>query len=160
MANTYTDEQRTEALTLYEEHGTAETNRRTGVPSRTLRRWANTAGVAAARELALIEGGARLNQIHEVLRAEARVLMAEKIVDLLERIDEPHTEYKAAGKELHTLKHPVATSTDVRNYVTSIKALVESYRLEMGEATGRIETTSKVDAELERMAREFNRSQA
>lgn len=149
---------RAKALETYLEHGTAEASRRTDVPKRTIRLWANEEGITAARDLALIEGGERLAKTHEVLRIQARMLMVEKIVDLLERIDEPHTEYKAVGRNLHKLKHPIATSSDVRNYVTSIKALVESYRLEMGEATGRIETTSKVDAELERMAREFNRT--
>ncbi len=141
MSNTYTDEQRAEALTLYVEHGAAYTARQTGINKRTISRWAQEANLSADRDLALTEGGERLAKMHEVLRLEARALMIEKIVDLLERLDVPHVEFKAAGAEIHKLVHPIATSGDVRNYVTSVKALVESYRLEMGESTDRTEHT-------------------
>lgn len=140
-------------LMLYPEHGTAETVRQTGVPPRTVRRWVNEANLAAARSLALEEGGLLLAQTHQVMREEVKVLLLEKVVDLLERMDQEHVEYKAAGAEMHRLVHPVATSGDVKNYATSIQALIDKYRLEMGESTGRTEslTIGLIESEIQRL---------
>lgn len=44
---TYTDDQKAEALALHLEHGTAEASRRTGIPSRTIIRWAGETGQTA-----------------------------------------------------------------------------------------------------------------
>lgn len=157
----YTDEQRAEALTLYLELGTAETSRQTGIPKRTIRHWANQANLAAARNQALQDGGERLAKTHANMREELRLQLLEKAVDLLERIDEPHTEYKAAGAELHRIVYDTATSSDVKNYASSVATLVEKYRLEMGETTGRTRIDSRhlssVDEELIRTVDEWKR---
>ena len=133
----YTDEQRAEALVLYVEHGTAEASRRTDIPRRTIRHWANHEGLAAARDLVLTEGGERLAKTYKVMRAEARVLMVEKITDLLERMDQPHVEFKVAGNEIHEVTHQIASSGDVKNYASAMKLILDSFRLEMGETTDR-----------------------
>ena len=157
--NTYTDQQRAEALDLYLQHGTAETARRLNIPKRTVRHWANQAQLAAARSQALDEGGKILAKTHAVMREELRVLLLEKTVDLLERMDQPHTEYKAAGSDIHKLEHEHATSSDVKNYASSIKDLLDKYRLEMGEATSRVyarhEIGDDVDSELRRTISEW-----
>ena len=41
----YTDEQKQEALDLYEEHGPAEAERRTGIPKKTIASWGYRSGV-------------------------------------------------------------------------------------------------------------------
>lgn len=155
----HTDEERQNALVLYLQLGTAGVSRETGIPPRTIRRWANEANLAAARTLVLQEGGVLLAKTHEVMREEVRVLLLEKTLDLLERIDQPHIEYKAAGSELHRLEHPIATSGDVKNYAGSITQLLEKYRLEMGESTGRTETLTLgvIEAEVQRLEAELGK---
>jgi hypothetical protein len=41
---TYTEEDRTKGLAIYQEHGLATAHRETGVPRATLHRWARAAG--------------------------------------------------------------------------------------------------------------------
>lgn len=45
--NTYTEQQRSDALAMYVEHGTAHTHKTLGIPRRTLLDWAKQAGVTA-----------------------------------------------------------------------------------------------------------------
>lgn len=153
----WSEDDRNLALMLYPEKGTAQTARETGIPPRTIRRWVNEANLAAARSLALKEGGALLAKTHEVMREEVRVLLLEKTLDLLERFDVPHVEYKAAGAEMHRLEHPAATSGDVKNYAGAIHQLIDKYRLEMGESTGRTEnvTLGLVESEIQKLEAEL-----
>jgi hypothetical protein len=45
----YTDQQRSDALELYQEVGPAEAGRRLGIPSTTVRQWAKRAGASSGR---------------------------------------------------------------------------------------------------------------
>jgi len=141
----WSDEERRDALHLYTEVGTAEAARRSGIPARSIRRWANEADLAAARSLALEEGGRLLAKTHQAMRQEARVLLMEKVVDLLERMDQPHSEWKVVGNSVEKVTYDIATSGDVKNYAASINQLIDKYRLEMGEATARTEEVASGD---------------
>lgn len=82
MANTYTDEQRTEALEAYREHGPAEAARLLGIPSATIRKWAQRAGVTGddprtrlATEAAKTKWATRRDQLADKAGAAAELVL-------------------------------------------------------------------------------------
>jgi len=131
----YTDEQRTEALALYVEHGTAEAARLFGVSPRTIRRWANEEGLAAARDKTLTDAGERLKVRHETMREELRVRFLESALDALDRMTEEHVDYR--GKDATRVTWPMAPAREMKDYATTAAICVDKYRLEMGETTDR-----------------------
>ncbi len=151
----YTDTQKREAVNLYLKHGTAEAARRTGITGRSIVRWAKATGVSqdkaeqteAAREQLALKNAERRERI--------RTTMLEKIEDILGRMDMPHHDYRAAGKELHRIEWDSARSGDVKNYAVSAAVLIDKFRLEMGEHTSKIsvaDAESVLDAEIIRLA--------
>lgn len=135
-------EQRAAAIAVYREHGLAEAARRTGIPKTTLRRWAREegldtaelAGAAALRTDAATE--ARKSYVAE-LREELRAMLLEKAVDCLERMDEPHIDFR--GRESTEVKFDRAPSGACQQYATSAAILIDKFRLESGEATSKTE---------------------
>ena len=151
----YTDTQRRKAVKLYVKYGTAEAARRTGITGRSIIRWANATGVSqdnaeqteAARERLALKNAER--------REHIRTRILEKVEDMLGRMDQPHVDYRAAGKELHRVEWDSARSGDVKNYAVSMAILIDKYRLEMGEHTSKItiaDAESVLDAEIIRLA--------
>ena len=159
MATEYDPEAKAEALRLYQEVGLAEAWRRTGIPKPTIASWARREGLphtdaAAKTREATLAASARADQ----LRTEMHVMLLEKAVDLLERMDEPHTEFKNSAKEIREVVYPIAPAGAVQNYATSVGILIDKYRLEVGEATTRSEskdiTSDLTDYELDDAIRE------
>jgi transposase-like protein len=154
--HSYTDEQKREALELYTEHGPAETSRRTGIARNTISAWASRAGVVrdSAKNAAATKAAA---QQAAAMRAKLRPLLLSKAIDLIGRMDEPHTEYVGQqGKEV-TYQRPPAS--DCKNYATAAAILIDKLRLEEGKSTSRDEriTSTEFDrevAELEAQMRE------
>ncbi len=142
----YTDKQKTEAVALYVEVGAAEAARQTGAGARTIRRWADEAGMAAARDKNLTDAAERLTRQSTAQRAEIRVDLLDRIADVLKRMDEPHIDFR--GKDATQVEWPTATSGDVKNYAVSFGILLDKYRLEMGEATEVIITGDMMDKAL------------
>jgi hypothetical protein len=135
----YSEQEREAALDLVREFGLAEAWRRSpGIPKPTLASWAQRAGVrsdAAAKTAVATEAAeARAKQ----LRAELRVGLLEKAVDLLQRMDAEHVDFK--GKDVEQVTYPIAPAGAVQNYATSVGILIDKYRLEAGEATTRNES--------------------
>lgn len=135
----YSEQEKTQALDLIREVGLAEAWRRMRhIPKPTLGSWAQKAGIhsdaAAKTALATEAAEARAKQ----LRAELRLAMLEKAVDLLQRMDAEHVEFK--GKDADMVTYPIAPASAVQNYATSVAILVDKYRLEAGEATSRNES--------------------
>lgn len=138
MKRTYTDEQREAALTLVESDGLAEAWRQTGIPKTTLAMWAHDRGIrtdGAAKTAAATEAAANRAAM---LREQLRTALLEKAVDLLERMDSEHVEFK--GKDADMVTYPIAPAGAVQNYATSVGILIDKYRLEVGEATARSES--------------------
>lgn len=81
------------------------------------------------------------------LREEARTKLAERIVDLLDRINEEHVEF--VGKDGRREKLPTATAQASRDYSVSVGILIDKLRLELGEVTDRTENVSKSDFDRE-----------
>lgn len=145
----YTDTQRSEAVTLYIEHGAAEAARRTGINKRTISRWANAADVSADRDKNLTDAAERLTKQSTAQRAAIRVDLLDRIADVLQRMDEPHIDFR--GKDAIQVEWPTATSGDVKNYAVSFGILLDKYRLEMGEATALVITGDMMDQAINEM---------
>ena len=143
---TYTDTQKTDAVDLYIEHGAAEASRRTGINKRSISRWANAADVSADRDKNLTDAAERLTKQSTAQRAAIRVDLLDRIADVLQRMDEPHIDFR--GKDATQVEWPTATSGDVKNYAVSFGILLDKYRLEMGEATEVIITGDMMDKAL------------
>lgn len=152
MVREYTEEEKASALALYGEVGLAEAWRQTRIPKPTIASWARRAGLphtdaSAKTAQATMAASARADQ----LRAELRVSLLEKAVDLLGRMDAEHIEFKNSAKEIREVVYPIAPAGAVQNYATSVGILIDKYRLEAGEATTRSESRElhdKPDDEL------------
>lgn len=148
----YTAEQKAKGLKLYETEGPTAAARQIGCSPRTIRDWAKTAGVSKARSKNL-EAAASMFAAE---RAAVRVKLMSKIGDMLDRMDQPHYDYR--GKNVEKVTWETATSGDVKNYAISFGVLLDKLRLELGEATGRTETVdlaaaeSRIDQEIARLS--------
>jgi transposase-like protein len=152
----WSDEQKADAIVVAAEYGLTEGWRRTGVPKPTLARWLRAAGIGTdhvpkTRE-ATIAAAARADQ----LRAELRTRLLEQALDLLDRMDAEHVDFK--GRDVTEVVFPIAPAGAVQNYATSVGILIDKYRLEVGEATTRSEsrdiTGNLTDDELDDAIRE------
>jgi transposase-like protein len=83
---TYTAEQKTQALAAYAEVGPAEAARRTGIPSPTIRKWAQRAGVTGddpRTRLATLAAGVswekRKTELADLTGAAAHVVLAHMV---------------------------------------------------------------------------------
>ena len=152
----YTDIQKQEAVDLYLKHGASEASNRLDIPRRTISSWVTKQGLAqakgeqteAAREALALKNAERRERI--------RTSILVKVEDILGRMDMPHHDYRAAGKELHRVDWDTARSGDVKNYAVSMAILLDKYRLEMGEHTARTEVSVAdavhvIDDEVARM---------
>ncbi len=135
----YTDTQRREAVDLYIEHGTAEAARRSGISTRSIKRWAKDSDVVAQARDKTGQAREELARLNVERRERIKTLLLEKIEDLLGRMNLPHIDFK--GKDARQVTYPTATSGDVKNYAVSVAVLIDKYRLEMGESTSRAEIT-------------------
>lgn len=143
----YTVEERAEAVALVAEHGLAHTWRETGIPKPTLARWADEAGVERTGTEKTRAATDALRERHAHLRESVRLELLEKVADLLDRMDAPHVEFK--GKDSEKVEYPIAPAGAVQNYATSVGILIDKYRLEIGEATGRTESWTNDHADHE-----------
>lgn len=153
---TYSEEEKQNALDLYREVGLAEAWRQTGIPKPTIVTWAKQAGVRTFGTENTREATLAHIAYADQLRAELRVSLLEKTVDLLERMDAEETEF--VGKDGNGVVYPIARPESVRHLATSVGILIDKYRLEVGEATSRSEsrdlTSALTDDELDAAIRE------
>jgi transposase-like protein len=145
--STYTQEQREQALALYAEHGPAEASRRIGIPRATISKWASRAGLVTvgAQKTAAATKAATARAAEK--RAALKPLLLDKATDLINRMDEPMTEYVGQqGKEV-TYERPPAS--DCKHYATAAAILIDKLRLEEGQATSRDEHVTQSDFDRE-----------
>lgn len=156
MPRTYTDDEKQEALLLYVDHGPAEASRRSGINALTISSWAKRSGLHTNAVVKTKEATEALIARADSMRVELRVRMLAKALDLVDRMDAPHVEFK--GKDANQVTYPVAPAGAVQNYATSVAILLDKYRLEVGEATTRNEsrdiTGTLTDADLDAAIRE------
>ena len=127
----YTDEQKSDAVTLYVEHGTAEAAELTGINGRSILRWAQAAGVVSQDRIEKTE------QAREVLAATQAVKREELRVLLL---DAP---IRLVQQAIETEK-----ARDAQSWMVAAGIGVDKFRLEMGEATEVIITGDMMDKAL------------
>ena len=159
----YTDAQRRKAVNLYIKHGTTKASQQSGIPKRTLLRWAKDNDVVAHARDKTAEAVAESARLNAERRERIKTLLLEKIEDLLGRMNLPHIDFK--GKDARQIEYPTATSGDVKNYAVSVAVLIDKYRLEMGESTSRAEITfeqaeSRLDQEFEELVKQFDEMEA
>lgn len=143
MARTYTDDEKSEALSLYMDVGVAESARRTGINPLTISSWARRAGLHTNAPVKTREATEALRAKAGEMREELRLRMLHKALDLIDRMDAPHVEFK--GKDAQAVTYPIAPAGAVQNYATSVAILLDKYRLELGEATNRNESVNISD---------------
>lgn len=151
----YTDQQKSDALAAFVEHGPSEAARRTGIPKGTIAAWARRNGVRTVATENAHEGAEAAAAYATAKREQLKRDLLDKATALLARMDEPHQEFVGqAGKEVTYDRAPAAA---VKAYATSVGILIDKLRLEEGAATSREEhvNVSEVDRELERLADEL-----
>lgn len=166
IRHAWTAADKARALDLYREHGLAAALRlfreETGLhlSKSTLSDWRRQFGATTTAPDRAAAAREALEAKTAVLRAELQALLLEKAVGLMKRIDEPHIDYKSAGP-LGPVQvvFPVAPPAACQHYATSVGILIDKYRLEHGEVTGREEviTVDTVDREIAKLNEELAR---
>lgn len=147
----YSDEEKERALALYETEGPTAVFAQLGIPKSTVMSWAIANGVRTVRNERTAEAveAARLDRAHtrELLRDE----MLRRALDLLERMDDPHVDFK--GKDADEVIYPRPSPSGCQAYATAAAILLDKFRLEVGEVTGRTETlsTDQLDRQIEEL---------
>jgi len=138
VSGSYSEADRAAAVEIFRIGGSNEAHRQTGISESTIRRWAHERGVrcelnginAAASEAARIRA--------EKLREELRLRILDKAADVLSRMDSKHTDKKALPDgTVVDLVYDRPTPSGVREYAVAFGILLDKYRLELGEHTGR-----------------------
>ena len=140
----YTAHQRQHATTLYTEVGTAEASRQTGIPTRTIKDWANKDGIVAQADT---------QKTHEMRAVNAeRVQRAWGDFREEQAMNAGATAANLMGKARNAEK-----SRDAKDWAIAYGIFIDKAELLSGRATSRIETwaESEVDAELRRVVKEF-----
>lgn len=131
----YPEQKREQALALYVSHGPREASRRTKIPANTISSWARRAGLKTKVESITEKATAAAQAQAEKRRARIRAELLAKIEDILTRMDAEHIDFR--GKDARKVTFPKPSPTGVREYAVAIGVLLDKYRLEMGEVTGR-----------------------
>lgn len=147
----YTDAQKADTVKLYDEHGTAETAKRTGINPRTIRRWAARAG--------------HVSEDNAEKTATARAAGAQRVIQAWGDFREAEA-MSAGAAAIRAREAIVAAIDDLETSAGEAKALAITYgilidkaELLSGNATERVEVwaESEVDAELRAMVAEFDK---
>ena len=148
----YSPEEKSRALVLYDELGPCGAARKMGIPKGTVGVWAAQTGRTFNSEKTQAATASREARIAAV-RAEVKERLMAQALDLLNRMNEEHAEFRAGGKEGPfevTLKRAPAQAC--QQYATSVGILIDKFRLESGEVTSRDEhhnvTESQLDTEI------------
>lgn len=150
----YTAAQKLKAVQLYMEHGATFAADSVGCTRRQVYRWLGSHGVTSKKPE---ERQAETMARHQAKREALRELLLDKAADLIQRMDDPHYDYR--GKDARKVDFDKATSGDVRAYATAAAILIDKYRLEMGEATARthVEGTDDIDRSVGQLVAELER---
>jgi transposase-like protein len=136
----YTPEQKQEALASVVAVGQSATAKQMGIPVGTVSVWARRAGVKASYVEKMREATEAKEAKNKALRAELHGLLLEQAVKLMKRMDDPHIDFKPGGALGPVeVTFPVAPAAACQHYATSVGILIDKYRLENGEVTGREE---------------------
>ena len=141
----YTDEEKANALALFEKYGACEAARRTGIERSNLSHMAKAAGVKSKVKDILKE----THETNKVLFDERKSQLAQGLLDDAERLREqlfaPITVYKFGGNknEFATAEVDEPSPSDKVKLMTSLAIAVDKIQLLTGEATSRNETITE-----------------
>lgn len=156
MAVNFTKAEQAESVALFHEQGAAFAADHRGVSRQTIYNW-----VRASIDTEKTPEEIAAEALYQAtLRSSIRRRILEKVDNLLDRFDQPHSDFR--GKDARKVTWDTATSGDIRSYATSIGILIDKYRLEMGEATARtfVEGHDDIDRRVSQLAAELeSRSQ-
>lgn len=148
---TYTADEKAAALALYATDGPTAVADRLGIPKATVADWAranNVRTVRNERTSAMVEA-ARLDR--EAVREQLRERLLSKALDMLDRMDSEHIDFK--GSKVEQVTYPKPSPSGCQAYATAAAILLDKFRLEVGEVTGRTEhrTTDQLDRDIEEL---------
>lgn len=148
---TYTDEQKAEALALYVEAGPTAVAVQLGIPKQTVQQWARADGLRTVRNERTAEAVEAARVDRELTRERLRDAMLAKALDLIDRMDDEHIDFR--GKDAKRVTFPKPSPSGCQSYATAAAILLDKVRLELGEVTGRTEvrSTDQLDAEIEQL---------
>ena len=136
----YSEAEKANALAVYVEKGPREAARETGIPARTIGRWAARQGLSTEVQAKTAKATATAREQAALRREKLRMLLLDKAVDVLERMDAPHKDFKVVGvgdhvSEIREVHYDLPTPGGVKDYAIAVGVLIDKYRLEMGETT-------------------------
>lgn len=145
----YTEEQRAEALRLYVDEGPDIAAQQTGISVRTIYRWAAAEGVSTTATSERTQAATTAAKARAALnRAELHALLLEQAVKALHSMDEevpkPITVIEGRTRSEHWEMVP-ADPKDKKELALTAAVLLDKFRLESGEATGRTESLTVTD---------------
>lgn len=135
MRRKYTPEEKKKALALYANVGPAEAGRQAGIPSGTIRKWAQRSGLTGLSPVAAKktqEANAANKVMNEARRESVKEKLLERIDLLLERMATPQVDFK--GQQARQVEYPVPPAKDTLALATGVGILLDKLRLEEGKA--------------------------
>lgn len=143
----YTDAERERAVALYVEQGPCAVEKQMGIAKSTVSRWAKKAGVGTDHAAKTREATEAAAEVAAGKRAEVRVKLLDKALDLMGRMDEEQVEY--VGQQGKRVTYDRPNAADCKHYATAAAILIDKLRLEEGEATTRNEQITSTDFDRE-----------
>ncbi|MBE0467587.1 MAG: hypothetical protein IBX71_10250 [Candidatus Desulforudis sp.] len=146
MRRRYTAQEKEQALTLYADVGPAETARKTGIPSGTIRKWAQRSGLTGLSPVTAkkTQAATAANKVRNESRREGvKEKLLERIDLLLERMSAPQIDFK--GQQARQVKYPVPPAKDTLALATGVGILLDKLRLEEGKAPPKAEAPGEGD---------------
>lgn len=156
----YSDSERADALKVCEQVGLYSAVKQTGIPRATLFSWMQKAGVKTSNsEKTQAATEAHLANIEE-RRARIRAKLLQRAEQLLDRVTGSYTTH--VGREATPVQTDVPPAAACKDLAVAVGILIDKFRLECGEVTGREEvrhdyserTDSDLIAEAERILAE------
>lgn len=136
---TYSWNFKAEVLAVYEVDGPAATARLYKIPVRTIKSWATRMGLHTGAETKSATEAACLSQ--QMRRAIVRDLLIQRVQEMLERMDSPMKTWVGSGATPVEVEIDRPLASVCKDLATTAGILLDKFRLEMGEATGRSEVS-------------------
>lgn len=162
MKRTYTSEQKQQALEFYREHGGREAESRTGIPRKTISKWASLAGIPSTAPQKMEAANRAKRAIDESRLHDLAADMFDDIEHLRSRLREKTVEFR--GQQAKRVEYDEPPADAIKNLVIAIATLTDKLLLLTSKATDRQEVgfagelmkiKNMSDEELEKRAREI-----
>ena len=128
-----------EVLAVYEVDGPAAAARLYEMPRRTIQKWAAAVGMGTEAHSKDATQAACMAQ--KALRESIRAKVLQRADEMLDRMGEKTTIYVGSGATPVPVEVDKPSASVCKDLATTFGILLDKYRLEQGEATGREEVT-------------------